>query len=121
MRHLAQAVRCTTSPANVGPGTRSSLPTLPGSHWDQRSRPSTYLSFFGGGPLRDGSTDDPTSPSNPALCSRNFPPAPAFSNPHAIRAGVLRGWRGKPSWADGRDPMKHEYAVTASEGSGGGH
>jgi hypothetical protein len=58
---------------------------------------------------------------NPALRSRDFPPAPVFSNPHAIREGVLRGRRGKPSWADGWDPMKHEYAITASEGSGGGH
>jgi hypothetical protein len=60
-------------------------------------------------------------PSNPALRSRDFPPAPVFSNPHAIREGVLRGRRGKPSWADGWDPTKHEYAITASEGSGGGH
>jgi hypothetical protein len=59
--------------------------------------------------------------SNPALRSRDFPPAPAFSNPHAIRAGVLRGRRDKPSWADDWDPLKHEYAVTASEGSVGGH
>ncbi|KAH9973611.1 hypothetical protein BGW80DRAFT_1459081 [Lactifluus volemus] len=58
---------------------------------------------------------------NPALRSRDFPPAPAFSNPHAIRAGVLRGRRDKPSWADDWDPLKHEYAVTASEGSVGGH
>ncbi|KAN0113685.1 hypothetical protein V8E52_007484 [Russula decolorans] len=57
---------------------------------------------------------------NPALRSRDFPPQPAFSNPHAIREGVLRGRRGKPSWADGWDPMNHEYAITASEGSGGG-
>jgi hypothetical protein len=57
--------------------------------------------------------------SNPALRSRDFPPAPVFSNPHAIREGVLRGRRGKPSWADGWDPMNHEYAITASEGSGG--
>jgi len=121
MRHRAQAARCTTSSANAGPGTRSSLPTLLGSHWDQRSRPSTYLSFFEGGPQRDGCTDDTTSHSNPSLRSRNFPPAPAFSNPHAICAGVRRVRRGKPSWADGWDPMKHEYAVTASEGSIGGH
>ena len=121
MRHRAQAARCTTSSANAGPGTRSFLPTLLGSHWDQRSRPSKYLSLFGGGPQRDCSTDNSTSHSNPALRSRNLPPASAFSNPHAIRAGVLRGRRGKPSWADGWDPMKHEYAVTASEGSGGGH
>jgi len=59
--------------------------------------------------------------SNPALRSREPPPAPAFSNPHDIRAGVLRGRRGKPSWADGWDPTHHEYAVTASEGSVGGH
>jgi hypothetical protein len=59
--------------------------------------------------------------SNPALRSRDFPPAPAFSNPHAIRAGVLRGRRSKPSWADDWDPSKHEYAITASEGSVGGH
>ncbi|KAI0251737.1 hypothetical protein BJV78DRAFT_1208378 [Lactifluus subvellereus] len=58
---------------------------------------------------------------NPALRSRGLPPAPAFSNPHAIRADVLRGRRGKPSWADDWDPTKHEYAVTASEGSVGGH
>ncbi|KAF8493259.1 hypothetical protein F5888DRAFT_1855317 [Russula emetica] len=58
---------------------------------------------------------------NPALRSHDFPPQPAFSNPHAIREGILRGRRGKPSWADGWDPMKHEYAITASEGSGGGH
>jgi len=61
------------------------------------------------------------SANNPALRSRDFPPAPVFSNPHAIREGVLRGRRGKPSWADGWDPMNHEYAITASEGSGGGH
>jgi len=59
--------------------------------------------------------------SNPASRSRAFPPTPAFSNPHAIRTGVLRGRRGKPSWADGWDPMKYEYAVTASGGSVGGH
>lgn len=58
---------------------------------------------------------------NPALRSRGHPPAPAFSNAHDIRMGVMRGRRGKPSWADGWDPMKHEYAVTASEGSVGGH
>ncbi|KAI9458312.1 hypothetical protein F5148DRAFT_1287426 [Russula earlei] len=58
---------------------------------------------------------------NPALRSRNPPPAPAFSNPHAIRAGVLRGRRDKPSWAEGWDPMKDEYAITASESSVGGH
>jgi len=60
---------------------------------------------------------NPTT-SNPALRSRDFPPESAFSNPHAIREGVLRN---KPSWADGWDPMKHEYAITESEGSGGGH
>lgn len=59
--------------------------------------------------------------SNPALRSRDYPPQPAFSNPHAIREGVLRGRPGKPSWADGWDPTKHEYAITASEGSGGSH
>ena len=59
--------------------------------------------------------------SNPALRSRNFPPAPAFANPHSIRASEVRGRRGKPSWADDWDPTKHEYAVTASEGSVGGH
>jgi hypothetical protein len=32
---------------------------------------------------------------------------------------VLRGQRGKPSCADGWDPMKREYAMTASEGGGG--
>jgi len=58
---------------------------------------------------------------NPALRSRASPPASAFSNPHAIRAGVLRGRRGKPSWAEGWDPASHEYAVTASEGSVGGN
>ncbi|KAH9013339.1 hypothetical protein EDB84DRAFT_1424117 [Lactarius hengduanensis] len=61
------------------------------------------------------------SANNPALRSQNFPPAPAFSNPHSIRASVVRGRRGKPSWAEGWDPSKHEYAVTASEGSVGGH
>ena len=65
--------------------------------------------------------DDLHPLSNPALRSRAFPPQPAFSNPHAIREGVLRGRRGKPGWADGWDPSKHEYAITASEGSGGGH
>ncbi|KAI0306104.1 hypothetical protein B0F90DRAFT_963912 [Multifurca ochricompacta] len=58
---------------------------------------------------------------NPALRSQILPPASAFSNPHAIRADVLRGRRGKPSWADGWDPTKHEYAVTGSESSAGGH
>ncbi|KAH9052582.1 hypothetical protein EDB87DRAFT_1581677 [Lactarius vividus] len=61
------------------------------------------------------------SANNPALRSQNFPPEPAFSNPHSIRASVVRGRRGKPSWAEGWDPSKHEYAVTASEGSVGGH
>jgi hypothetical protein len=32
-----------------------------------------------------------TCNSNPALRSHNLPPAPAFSNPHTIREGVLRG------------------------------
>ncbi|KAH9967534.1 hypothetical protein BC827DRAFT_1152829 [Russula dissimulans] len=58
---------------------------------------------------------------NPALRARAPPPASAFSNPHAIRASVLRGRRGRPSWAEGWDPTSHEYAVTASEGSVGGH
>jgi hypothetical protein len=61
------------------------------------------------------------SANNPALRSQNLPPAPAFSNPHSIRASEVRGRRGKPSWAEGWDPSKHEYAVTASEGSVGGH
>ncbi|KAI9448773.1 hypothetical protein BJY52DRAFT_1310599 [Lactarius psammicola] len=60
------------------------------------------------------------SANNPALRSQNLPPQPAFSNPHSIRASE-RGRRGKPSWAEGWDPTKHEYAVTASEGSVGGH
>ncbi|KAI0046475.1 hypothetical protein FA95DRAFT_1606843 [Auriscalpium vulgare] len=60
------------------------------------------------------------SANNPSLRSPNPPPPPAFSNPHAIRAGVLRGRRGVPSWAEGWDPAKHEYAVTGSEGSVGG-
>ncbi|KAF8262001.1 hypothetical protein EI94DRAFT_1744677 [Lactarius quietus] len=59
---------------------------------------------------------------NPALRSQMLPPQPAFSNPHSIRASeVLRGRRGKPSWAEGWDPSKHEYAMTTSEGSVGGH
>jgi len=53
------------------------------------------------------------SANNPALRKRELPPA--------IRAGVQRGRRGKPSWADGWDPTHHEYAITASEGSVGGH
>lgn len=62
---------------------------------------------------------------NPALRSREYPPASAFSSPHAIR-GELRGRTSKPSWAEGWDPTTHEYAVTASEvtaseGSVGGH
>jgi hypothetical protein len=47
----------------------------------------------------------------------DFPPAPALSNTHAIRHGVLRGRRGKPGWADGSDSMKNEHAISASEGS----
>jgi len=58
---------------------------------------------------------------NPALRSRGLPPASAFSNPHAIRTDVLRGRRGKPSWVDDWDATKHEYAVTTSDGSVGGH
>ncbi len=65
--------------------------------------------------------DTLNSVNNPALRSRDLPPRPAFSNPHSIREGVLRGRRGKPSWADSRDPTKREYAITASEGSGGSH
>ncbi|KAI0272295.1 hypothetical protein BC834DRAFT_840640 [Gloeopeniophorella convolvens] len=57
---------------------------------------------------------------NPALRSPHPPPAPAFSNPDAIRAGILRGRRGVPSWAEGWDPSKHEYAITGSESSVGG-
>ncbi|KAI0060729.1 hypothetical protein BV25DRAFT_1839532 [Artomyces pyxidatus] len=60
------------------------------------------------------------SANNPALRSPNPPPPPAFSNPHAIRAGVLRGRRILPNWAEGWDLTKHEYAVTGSEGSVGG-
>jgi hypothetical protein len=80
-----------------------------------------FLSFiFSSRAMTVALADDFHPLSNPALRSRDFPPQPAFSNPHAIREGVLRGRRGKPSWADGWDPMKHEYAITASEGSGGG-
>jgi len=107
--------------------TRAREPALPYQLCWARTRTNAYSQvrvFRFSGVVRKGTavlTDDTTSHSNPALRSRNFPPAPAFSNPHAIRAGVLRGRRGKPSWADGWDPMKHEYAVTTSEGSGGGH
>jgi hypothetical protein len=53
---------------------------------------------------------------------REHPPAPQFSNPHADGVGVLRARICKPRWADGWDPMKYEYAVTASgERSVGGH
>lgn len=61
------------------------------------------------------------SANNPALRSQNLPPESAFSNPHSIGESEVRGRRGKPSWAEGWDPSKHEYAVTASEGSVGGH
>ena len=80
-----------------------------------------YVLFLFSSHATAASADDLHLLSNPALRSRDLPPQPAFSNPHAIREGVLRGRRGKPSWADGWDPMKHEYAITASEGSGGGH
>ncbi|KAF8460135.1 hypothetical protein DFH94DRAFT_135837 [Russula ochroleuca] len=50
---------------------------------------------------------------NPASRSHGLTPAPAFSNPLAIRAGVQRGRRGKPSWAGGWDPTKNEYAISA--------
>ena len=81
-----------------------------------------FLSFiFSSRAMTAALADELHIHSNPALRSRDFPPQPAFSNPHAIREGVLRGRRGKPSWADGWDPTKHEYAITASEGSGGGH
>jgi hypothetical protein len=79
-----------------------------------------FFIFQGSSTIGDRA-DDISSCSNPALRSREHPPAPAFSDAHAIRTGVLRGRRGKPSWADGWDPTKHEYAVTASEGSVGGH
>jgi hypothetical protein len=80
-----------------------------------------FLSFiFSSRAMTAALTDDLYPLSNPALRSRDFPPQPAFSNPHAIRDSVLRGRRGKPNWADGWDPMKHEYAITASEGSGSG-
>ena len=45
--------------------------------------------------------DDLHPLSNPALRSCDFHPQTAFSNPHAICEGILRGWRSKPSWADG--------------------
>ncbi|KAN0129347.1 hypothetical protein V8E53_012831 [Lactarius tabidus] len=61
------------------------------------------------------------SANNPALRSQHLPPEPAFSNPHSIRESVVRGRQGKPSWAEGWDPSKHEYAMTTSEGSVGGH
>ena len=65
-----------------------------------------------------GFADGPLS--NPALRSQNLPPESVFSNPHSIRASVVRGRRGKPSWAEGWDPLKHEHAMTTSEGSVGG-
>ncbi len=65
--------------------------------------------------------DNPYPVSNPALRSRDLFPQPAFSDPHSIREGVLRGRQGKTSSADSWDPTKHEYAITASGGSGGSH
>jgi len=122
MRRRTRAARHTTSSANAVQATCSSRSTLLGSYWDPHSPPSAYLFFFvSGSSAMGGRADDITSFSNPALHSRGHPPAPAFSNAHDIRMGVMRVRCGKPSWADGWDPTKHEYAVTASEGSVGGH
>ena len=77
--------------------------------------------FVSGSSAMGGHADDITSFSNPTLRSRGHPPALGFSNAHDIRMGVMRGRRGKPSWADGWDPTKHEYVVTASGGGVGGH
>ncbi|KDQ61332.1 hypothetical protein JAAARDRAFT_54710 [Jaapia argillacea MUCL 33604] len=56
------------------------------------------------------------SANNPALRTPTNPPAPAYSNPHAIRGQLLRR-RGLGSWADGWDPSKQEYAVSFDSGS----
>ncbi|THH10947.1 hypothetical protein EW146_g8211 [Bondarzewia mesenterica] len=55
------------------------------------------------------------SANNPSLRSPTAPPPSAFSNPHAIQMGV-RGRRAVPSWAEGWDPSKHEYAVSFASG-----
>jgi len=54
--------------------------------------------------------------SNPALRWPTAPPPRAFGNPHAIRMNA-HGRKGPGSWAEGWDPMKHEYAVFVASGS----
>ena len=123
MRRRTRAARHSMWRASVGPETLFSRLALLGSPLGRCSQPSTCSSFlYLNARRRSHFLMIIISFSNPALRSRDFPPTPAFSNPHAIRQGGLRGRRGKPSWADGWDPMKHEHALTASEGSiGAGH
>ena len=102
MRRRVQAARRMMWQASVGLETHCSRLALLGSPLGRRSQPSTCSSFlYLKARRRPRFLMILILFSNPALRSRDYPPAPAFSNPHAIRQGVLRGRRGKQSWADG--------------------
>ena len=118
MRLRMQAARRTMWRASVGLETHSSQLALLGLPLGRRSQLSTCSSFWNLNARRKSRLPISLIPfSNPSLRSRDFLPAPAFSNPHAIHQDALRGKRGKLSWADGWDPTKHEQALTTREGS----
>ncbi|KAH9006700.1 hypothetical protein EDB83DRAFT_2462772 [Lactarius deliciosus] len=131
VNQLQQQQQPKTPDEHPSPHRRSSMSSL-GRRWSYAASNASSEVYDVVGERGPGNPLFPTSfarlalgptlsANNPALRSQNLPPASAFSNPHSIRASVVRGRRGKPSWAEGWDPSKHEYAVTASEGSVGGH
>jgi len=84
---------------NARPATRSARPTLLGPRWVLILTAKYVLLFVSSSPHNGGGYVNGTllSPltAMPLLSSREFPPAPSFSKPHATQPGVLRGQRAK--------------------------